>query len=72
MTDTVIPNFLRRRPHEERYHRQYDRRQPIRLLLALIPSVGLWGIWWTAGLTWCISAIFCMLRYFFWNRKIRE
>ena len=45
---------------------------PIRLLLAMIPSVGLWGIWWTAGLTWCISAIFCMLRYFFWNQKIRE
>ena len=32
-------------------------------------GVGVWGIWWTAGLTWLISAVFCCLRYFAWRRK---
>lgn len=40
------------------------------MLLVLIPMVGMWGIWWTAGLTWMISALFCLLRYFSWRRKI--
>ena len=38
-------------------------------LLVLLPGVGVWGIWWTAGLTWLISAVFCCLRYFAWRRK---
>lgn len=41
----------------------------IPMLLALIPGVGLWGIWWTAGLTWLVSALFCFLRYYSWQRK---
>ncbi len=39
------------------------------MLLVLIPSLGIWGIWWTAGLTWTISALFCGIRYYAWNRK---
>lgn len=37
-------------------------------LLILIPSVGIYGIWWAAGLTWFLSAFFCLLRYFAWRR----
>jgi len=39
------------------------------MLLVLIPTLGMWGIWWTAGLSWLISALFCLLRYFSWRRK---
>ena len=39
------------------------------MLMVLIPTVGMWGIWWTTGLSWFISAIFCMLRYFSWRKK---
>jgi len=39
------------------------------MLIVLIPTVGMWGIWWTTGLSWFISAIFCMLRYFSWRKK---
>lgn len=39
------------------------------MLFFLIPSLGIWSIWWTAGLTWTISAFFCGLRYYAWNRK---
>ena len=37
--------------------------------LILIPGVGVWGIWWTAGLTWGVSAAACLLRYFYWRAK---
>ena len=39
------------------------------MLIVLIPTVGMWGIWWTTGLSWLISAIFCLLRYFSWRKK---
>ncbi len=39
------------------------------MALVLIPSVGVWAIWWTAGLTWAISALACLLRYLSWSRK---
>jgi len=39
------------------------------MLLILIPGIGIWSIWWTAGLAWTVSAIFCSLRYFMWNKK---
>ncbi len=38
-------------------------------LLALIPGVGVWSIWWTAGLTWLISSFVCTGRYLSWRRK---
>ena len=37
--------------------------------LMLLPSVGVWVIWWTAGLTWAISALACLTRYVWWSRK---
>ncbi len=37
--------------------------------LMLLPSVGVWAIWWTAGLTWTISALACLLRYIWWSWK---
>ena len=39
------------------------------MLMVLIPATGMWGIWWTTGLSWFISAAFCMLRYFSWRKK---
>lgn len=41
----------------------------IPLLMNLIPGVGVWGIWWTAGLAWLGSCLFCILRYLVWMRK---
>lgn len=40
------------------------------LLIVLIPGTGYWGIWWTAGITWGISALFCLLRYVSWRRRV--
>lgn len=37
--------------------------------LTMIPMIGVWGIWWSAGLTWLVSALFCVLRYFSWKKK---
>ena len=42
------------------------------VLLMLLPAVGYWGVWWTAGLTWSVSALCCMLRYFSWYRKAKD
>lgn len=39
------------------------------MALTLIPGVGVWGVWWTAGLTWCISALACLWRYLYWRSK---
>lgn len=39
------------------------------MLLILIPGIGLWSIWWTTGLSWTISALFCLMRYFSWKKK---
>lgn len=39
------------------------------LIFVLIPGLGVWGIWLTAGCTWCISAIFCLIRYFSWKGR---
>lgn len=38
------------------------------MLLMRVFSVGVWAIWWTAGLTWVISGLFCMLRYLAWRK----
>ena len=34
------------------------------IVLALFPFIGVWGIWISAGLTWLISGIFALVRYF--------
>ena len=38
-------------------------------ILILVPGLGLWAIWWTAGLTWLLSGIFCMGRYLMWRKR---
>jgi len=47
----------------------------VRILLPVIMTgmviFGVWGIWWAAGLTWMISAFFCMLRYWSWKKKLK-
>ena len=42
------------------------------VLVALIPDIGNIAIWWTTCLTWSGSAVFCMLRYYVWNRKTQR
>ena len=42
------------------------------LLMSLVLGVGVWGIWWTAGLTWGLSASFCLIRYFSWSKNHRK
>ena len=37
--------------------------------LCMVPAIGVWGIWWATGVTWMISALFCVLRYFSWRKK---
>ncbi|MBQ3232264.1 MAG: MATE family efflux transporter [Clostridia bacterium] len=39
------------------------------LLVALIAEPDVLLIWWTAGITWAISAAFCMLRFVLWKKK---
>lgn len=38
-------------------------------ILILVPGLGLWAIWWTSGLTWLLSGIFCMGRYLMWRNR---
>lgn len=44
-------------------------RMAIPVLLVAIPAVGVWGIWWSAGLVWLFSALCCVLRYISWRKK---
>ena len=41
------------------------------LLLGLTDS-GVWTIWETAGLTWMLAGVFCVLRYVSWSRRSGE
>lgn len=45
----------------------------IRIILPVamtgIVWIGVWGIWWSTGLSWLISAAFCIWRYFSWKKK---
>lgn len=40
--------------------------------LTMIPFIGVWGIWWSTGIVWLISAVFCYLRYVSWCKKLKE
>lgn len=42
-------------------------------LLTGIAIIGMWGIWWAAGLTWATVSVVCLLRYMFgpWKKKLR-
>ena len=39
------------------------------VLLSLIPGIGVWAIWYTAGITWMMAGLSCVLRYLAWRRK---
>ena len=39
------------------------------MILMLLPGADVEIIWWTAGLTWAISALACALRYFAWRAR---
>jgi len=41
------------------------------MALISLPGVGVGSIWWTAGLTWAISAVACLLRYLSWSRRAK-
>ena len=32
-------------------------------ILMMIPAVGMWGAWYTNGLTWMLTGLFCVLRF---------
>ncbi len=40
------------------------------LLLLRFTSADVWSIWITAGVTWMLSGIFCVMRYFSWRKKV--
>ncbi len=42
----------------------------IPIAMTMIPFIGLWGIWWSTGVVWLISAVFCFWRYFSWRKKL--
>ena len=39
------------------------------MMLITLFGIGVWGIWWTAGLTWGISAAACLMRYMYWRSR---
>lgn len=38
--------------------------------LVTLPIFKVWGIWWSAGLVWLVSAIFCVIRYVQYKSKM--
>ena len=39
------------------------------LLLLTFTAAGVWSIWITAGVTWMLAGICCVLRYLHWKKK---
>ena len=37
--------------------------------LSMVPGIGVWAIWYTAGITWMLAGLSCVFRYFSWRRK---
>lgn len=40
------------------------------LLLLGVTTAGVWSIWITAGVTWMLAGVFCLLRYASWRKKL--
>lgn len=40
------------------------------IVLTMIPLIGLWGIWWSVGITWCIAGITAYMRYVSVKKKV--
>ena len=41
----------------------------IPIALTMIPLIGVWGIWWSAGIVWVVSAAFSIWRYMSWKKN---
>ena len=39
------------------------------VLLSMIPGLGVWAIWYTAGITWMLAGLSCVFRYLAWRRS---
>ncbi|MBQ6173499.1 MAG: MATE family efflux transporter [Clostridia bacterium] len=39
------------------------------LLLSQATGLGVWAIWYTAGITWALAGLSCLLRYVSWRKK---
>lgn len=39
-------------------------------LMTAMPIMGLWGIWWSVGVTWTISGLTAYLRYVWYKRRM--
>ena len=44
----------------------------IPIAMTMITFIGVWGIWWSAGIVWLVSAAFSVWRYISWKRKNLE
>ena len=42
------------------------------LLLLRLTSAGVWSVWITAGVTWLLAGLSCVLRYISWRRKTEK
>ena len=42
------------------------------LLLLNFTAFGVWSIWITAGVTWMLAGLTCLLRYLSWRRKLEK
>ena len=40
------------------------------LALVAIPIIGVWGIWWSVGIVWFLSALTAWLRYLYMKKRI--
>ncbi len=45
-------------------------RLTIPIAITSISFIGIWGIWWSTGAIWVISALFCLVRYYSWRKKL--
>lgn len=41
-------------------------------ILTAIPFIGLWGIWWSVGVVWFMSALSAVIRYIFFTRRLEK
>ena len=41
----------------------------IPMLLLRLTDMGVWAIWYTAGLTWTLAGISCVFRYVWWRKR---
>ena len=42
------------------------------LLLLHFTAAGVWSIWITAGVTWMLAGISCVMRYIAWRKKLEK